>query len=68
MSTDSRWQLLDFECQEEQRVARLLVEWSSEEGRLFLNSIHCNHPRLKETDNWDCNWSCLEEITREEKF
>lgn len=68
MNTESRWKLLDIECPEEDRVARLLVEWGSEEGRYFINSAHCDHPRLKETDNWDCNWSCLEQIIREEQF
>lgn len=68
MDGSSRWQILDMECPEEQRIARLLLEWNSEEGRFLLNSIHCGHPRLKENDNWDCNWSCLEGIASEEPF
>ena len=55
-----------MECPEEQRRAKLLLERISMEGKSFINSVHCDNPRLRETDNWDCNWSCLEKISPEE--
>ncbi len=57
-----------MECPEEQRTTKLLLEWISIEGKFLLNSIHCDHPGLRETDNWDCNWSCFERIPPEEAF
>lgn len=65
MDVNSRWKTFEMECPEEQRMAKLLLEWIPSEGNFLLNSIVCDHPRLRETDNWDCNWSCLERITPE---
>ncbi len=66
MAGSSKWTILDKECPEEKRKARLLLGWTSEEGEYLLTSIHCDHPRLKETDNWDCDWACVEEISSKE--
>lgn len=68
MTGNSRWKTFEMECPEEQRMAKLLLGWISMEGKFLLNSIHCDNPRLRETDNWDCNWSCLERICPEEAF
>ncbi len=61
--TNSTWKIFEMECPEKQRTAKLLLEWVPIEGELLLNSIHCDHPRLRDTDNWDCDWSCLEGIS-----
>ncbi len=68
MIANSKWKTFEMECPEEQRTAKLFLEFIPLEGELRVNSIHCDHPRLKETDNWDCSWSCLDRISPEETF
>jgi hypothetical protein len=68
MIANITWKTFEMECPEEQRMAKLLLKWSSMEGIFLLNSIRCDHPRLRETDNWDCSWSDLERISSEEAF
>ncbi len=66
MDESARWTILEMECPEEQRRANLLLGWVRGEEEFILNSIYCDNCRLKETDNWDCNWSCIEGIVSEE--
>lgn len=66
MMTDSKCKELDIECPEEHRIARLRVEWGSEEGRFFLRRIRCNHLGAKGTGRDNCNWSCIEGIIKDE--
>ncbi len=63
MTGNVTWKTIEMECPEAQRMSRLLLGLVSIDGGLVLNSIHCDHPRLRETENWDCNWSCVERIS-----
>jgi len=53
-----------FECQDEKRTAKLLIEWQEEDGKKVLRSVSCDHPRLKDIDNWDCHWTCWEKVQK----
>lgn len=54
-------------CPEEDRMASLLLEWHDEKGKQVLNSVVCDNPRLRDLDNWECEWSCWEKVAAEQK-
>ncbi len=51
-----------YECVEAGRTATLTIEWRREGNRLAVSSVTCDNPRLRDTDNWDCRWTCLKNI------
>ncbi len=53
-----------FECQDEGRTAKLLIEWQEKDGKRVLRSVSCDHPRLSDIDNWDCHWTCWEAVQK----
>jgi hypothetical protein len=53
---------IEFECAEEGRTARLLVEVRHELGARTLVGIQCDNPKLSSLDNWDCCWSCWDRV------
>ena len=68
MSRETSWQMLDMTCPEEGCPgARLLLEWKETQGKLTLSGVSCDNPRLKDLDNWECRWSCWEEVARAAK-
>jgi hypothetical protein len=52
-------------CPEENRKAELFLTWVTVDGRRALHGVCCNNPRFAGLDNWDCEWSCLEELDTE---
>jgi hypothetical protein len=54
-----------FRCPEESRIAELMVEWRREGDREVIASIHCDNPKLRDLDNWDCRWTCLNALEAE---
>jgi len=65
MSKKLHWESRRVQCPEVGRKANLFIEWKQEHGKSTLSSISCDNPRLSDLDNWDCRWSCWEEIERE---
>jgi hypothetical protein len=53
-----------FKCPDEDRVADLTIEWRQERGKEIIESVHCDNPRLRDIDNWDCRWTCLEALEK----
>jgi hypothetical protein len=62
MSAEYRWQTLEVNCPEEGCTATLLVQWDVSGAEPVLNGVHCDHPRLKDLDNWSCDWSCWQAV------
>jgi hypothetical protein len=62
MATQVRWQMQQVECSEQGCLANLLIEWQDTEAEPLLRGVRCDHPRLRDLDNWECDWSCLEQI------
>jgi hypothetical protein len=62
VSAETRWQTLQVTCPEEGCSATLLVEWDESGAEPVVSGIHCDHPRLKDLDNWSCGWSCWGEV------
>jgi hypothetical protein len=59
-------------CQPGKQPAWMMCEWNiiSEGGRILrktLRQIDCHHPVLTEFGGGDCNWKCMELLTRMEK-
>ena len=67
MAGKSRWEKRKVKCSETKREANLLIEWRKEKGKEIPNSISCDNPRLSDLDNWDCRWTCMEEIEKKLK-
>jgi hypothetical protein len=65
MEKESSWETRQMKCPEEGRMANLLIEWRDEEGKTVLKSLGCDNPRLRDLDNWECQWSCWEKIAGE---
>lgn len=51
-----------FRCPDEDRIADLMIEWREKDGREVIASVHCDNPRLRDLDNWDCRWTCLDAL------
>jgi hypothetical protein len=62
MSAGYRWQTCQVTCPEEGCAATLLVQWDDSGAEPLLTGIRCDHPRLRDLDNWECGWSCWAEI------
>jgi hypothetical protein len=62
MAIQYRWERREVECPEEDRVTSVLLAWSAEGEQPVLCGVHCDHPRLKDLDNWECHWACWEQI------
>ena len=65
MSEKKTVETIELECSEEQRTARLMIEWTEEDGTRKLTGVQCDNPRLQTLDNWQCEWSCWEKVKRE---
>ncbi len=55
-----------FNCLEEKRTAKLLIEWQEKDGKRVIKSMSCDNPKLKDLNNWDCHWSCWEAIQKKD--
>jgi hypothetical protein len=53
-------------CPEDKIDTALLLEWREEDGKKILNSISCKNPKLMDLKPEDCQWSCWEEIEKEQ--
>jgi hypothetical protein len=62
MSDERTVEAIEFECAEEGRTARLLVEVKHELGTRTVVGIQCDHPKLSTLDDWQCCWSCWEKV------
>ncbi len=67
MVNRSTWTTRQIDCPEEGNVCNLLIEWQDEKGNAVPNSISCGNPKLKDLDNWACQWSCWDTIVKEQK-
>jgi hypothetical protein len=66
MIRETRWQVLDMACPEKACPGnRLLLEWQEVQGAWTLCGVSCDNPRLKDLDNWECNWACWEEVAEQ---
>jgi hypothetical protein len=64
MSEKPRWETRRLTCPEGDYTAELLIEWREVGGRPTVQSVSCNNPKLRGLDNWDCRWTCLDELTK----
>jgi len=62
MQNKRQWDVREFDCPEEKRTASLVIEWDESGGRPVLKSICCDNPKFYGLDNWDCGWSCWDEL------
>jgi|GEM_PF-2087614 len=62
MSDERTVEMIEFECAEEGRTARLLVELKQELGTRTVVGIQCDNPKLSSLDNWQCCWSCWQKV------
>lgn len=62
MAIQYRWERREIQCPEAERATSLLLTWSEEDERTALCSVSCDNPRLRDLDNWECHWSCWEQI------
>jgi hypothetical protein len=67
MSRTLRRETRKIVCPEEHRTNSISLEWDEGGSRSVLKSIRCDNPRLRDIDNWECEWSCWEEIAGEEE-
>jgi hypothetical protein len=67
MLKNARREMRQIECPEEKRTANVYLEWEDSWDKPMLNGICCDNPRLRDIDNWECEWSCWEQITGEEE-
>jgi len=67
MERKSNWSVRHMQCPEEKRKAALLIEWKVEKGKKVLHSVCCDNPRLIRYSDTDCQWLCLEKISRGKK-
>jgi hypothetical protein len=66
MAKQSKWFTLEMKCPEGKGESKLLVEWRGEGGKEVLKSISCDNLYLRDLSGGDCEWSCWEEVSREE--
>ena len=59
---DEKWEFIEFDCPEEDRLASLLLEWRKENGKMALTGIYCDNPKFGDLNNWDCDWSCWKSL------
>jgi len=64
MESNIRREIRKFRCREENRIAELTIEWRQETGKEVIESVHCDNPRLRDLDNWDCRWTCLDALEK----
>jgi hypothetical protein len=58
-----RWEMRQVTCPEEGCPAGLLLQWHyAGEAAPVLDGVECDHPRLKDLDNWECGWACWEKL------
>jgi hypothetical protein len=62
MKDDIRREIRKFRCREEDRIAELTIQWRREGGKEIIDSVHCDNPRLRDLDNWDCRWTCMDAL------
>jgi hypothetical protein len=62
MSDETTFETLEYDCPEEHRRAHLLLEWQEREGRRVLKGVQCDNPRLGALDNWECRWTCVQQV------
>ncbi len=65
MTADKKTEVVEHPCREEGRVAHLLVESVVVDGERTVTGVHCDNPKLQTLDQWQCEWSCLEEVAAE---
>lgn len=64
MLEKSTWVVRSMPCPEEKRRTELLLEWKVQKGRKVLHSVSCNCPQLVDYSGADCQWLCVEKISR----
>ena len=64
MGKKSQWVTRQMQCPEGERREELLLEWKVEKGRKVLQSISCGNRQLLDYSGADCQWFCLEKISR----
>ncbi len=64
MVAKSTWVVRSMRCPGEKRTADLLIEWRVQKGRKVLHSVSCNCPQLTDYSGGDCQWLCVEKISR----
>jgi hypothetical protein len=42
-----------------------LIQWDDSGATPAVSGVRCNHPRLRDLDNWECQWSCWQEIAEQ---
>jgi hypothetical protein len=62
MKVSHEFELVHVGCLEHRRDATLLVEWEIAADRRRLVGVSCDHPGFAGADNWDCRWTCLEQL------
>lgn len=60
--TKKKIEIVEHECREQGRTARLLVESEEKDGRRRVTGVECDNPKLQTLEPWDCDWSCMDEV------
>lgn len=64
MAEKSKWVVRSIRCPGEEQPAELLIEWRVKKGKNVLQSVTCNCYQLTYYSGTDCQWGCLEKISR----
>jgi hypothetical protein len=65
MAAYYRWERRQVVCPEENCQASLLIQWDDSGATPAVSGVRCSHPRLRDLDNWECQWSCWQEIAEQ---
>jgi hypothetical protein len=66
MTKQSKWVKCQMTCPEGKGEGHLFLHWHVEGDKEVLNSIRCDNVYLRDLSGGDCQWSCWEQISREE--
>ena len=67
MASTSRWETRKIVCSEQKREATLLIEWLCEDDTEVLRSVCCDNPDFNHYNNWECQWSCWQDVEKMKK-
>jgi hypothetical protein len=63
MAEKTKWVVRTMDCGGKEK-ADLLIEWRVQRGKNVLHSVTCNCSQLIDYSGTDCDWHCVEKISR----
>jgi hypothetical protein len=64
MAEKTKWVVRTMNCPGEKKQADLLIEWKVQKGKNVLQSVTCNCSQLIHYSGANCQWDCLDKISR----